>query len=93
MGLITTSNVFVPTITQTDQGRDGEMSRLLSAALVDRQFCERLLSEPDLALANGYNGESFSLSLKERQFVLSTQFNSLPDLAERWVTLNHQFNC
>jgi len=93
MGIITTNTVFIPTITQQEQGRDGEMSRLLSAALVDNQFCELLLSEPDLALAHGYNGESFLLSYKEKQFVMSTPFQSLPDLAEGWVKLNHQFNC
>ena len=59
MGLITTSHVFLSTSNQPDQMRYGEMSRLLTAALVDRQFCDLLLTRPDLALANGYEGEPF----------------------------------
>lgn len=85
----TTSNVFLQTSIQLDQGREGEMNRLLGAALVDRQFCDLLLTRPALALANGYNGESFFLSFEERQFILATKSASLPDLAQRWVELNN----
>ena len=90
MVLIATSNLFVSTNTQADQARSGEISRLLSAALVDRQFCNLLLTKPDLALANGYCGESFQLSPKDRQFFLASKSNSLADLAENWVNFNHQ---
>jgi hypothetical protein len=88
MGLVTTSPVFTPINIKYEELRCGEMSRILSAALVDRQFCELLLKNPDLAISNGYNGESFVLSANERQFVEDTSFSSLPDLAQRWVNLN-----
>jgi hypothetical protein len=85
MDMITTSKVFLQIDSQVEQGKAGEMSRLLSAALVDRRFCDLLLARPDLALADGYNGESFHLSFKARQFILTTKSNSLVDLADRWV--------
>jgi hypothetical protein len=89
MVLTTTSNIFLSTSYQPDQARYGEISRLLSAALVDRQFCNLLLTRPDIALTNGYSGESFHLSSKERQFFLSAKSVSLTDLAERWVKFNN----
>lgn len=93
MVLTTTSNIFLPTSYQPDQARYGEISRLLSAALVDRKFCDLLLTRPDLALANGYAGEPFHLSSTERQFFLTTKSASLTDLAERWVKLNNRCSC
>ncbi len=62
-----------------------EMSRLISAALVDQGFCRLLLSNPLAALSRGYNGETFELSAVERSFVLSVQAESLTDFAARWV--------
>ena len=64
-----------------------EMSRLVSAALVDQGFCRLLLSNPLAALSRGYNGETFDLSAVERSFVLSVQAESLTDFASRWVML------
>lgn len=90
MGLLTTSNVFLLTYNQLDQEKTGEMSRLFNAALVDRQFCDLLLTRPTLALANGYNGEPFLLNFKDRQFLLTTKSDSLADLAERWVKFNNR---
>ena len=89
MGLITSNTVFVTTKNWLDQGRAGEMSRLINAALVDRQFCNLLLTQPSLALANGYNGEQFLLGYKDKQFLLATKSDSLADLAERWVQFNN----
>ena len=85
MGLPTTSNVFMSTNTQPNRVRHGEVGRLLNAAIVDRQFCDLLLTRPDLALANGYSGEPFLLSSKERQFILTAKSTSLADLAKRWI--------
>jgi hypothetical protein len=62
-----------------------EMSRLINAALVDQSFCSRLLSEPASAIENGYNGEKFSLSSLETEFVFSVKANSLTDFAIRWT--------
>jgi len=61
------------------------MSHLINAALVDKEFCELLLTNPSDALAQGCYGEKFNLPRKERQFVLTTQAASLTDFAERWI--------
>jgi hypothetical protein len=41
---------------------NGEMSRLVTAAVVNKKFCDLLLTSPAAALAAGYNGESFYLT-------------------------------
>jgi hypothetical protein len=63
----------------------GEVSRLFNAALVDRKFCHLLLAEPEVALAQGYNNETFHLALEDRHFVLATRAASLADLAAGWL--------
>lgn len=68
-----------------------EMSRLISAAVVDHDFCQLLLTSPLTALAKGCNGEWFDLSYEEFLFVLSVEANSLTDFAARWV--EQEKNC
>ena len=58
-----------------------EISRLLAAAVVNKNFRELLLRDPSQALAQGYRGESFSLSPKERELVISIQAGDLNDFA------------
>lgn len=57
------------------------VGRLLSAAVVNRQFRDLLLSNPQAALRNGYQGESFSLSHDERNLVVSIRADTLTDFA------------
>ena len=57
--------------------------RVFAAAVVDRQFCDMLLQDPDTALQNGYLGEPFSLSREERDLIVSIRASSLPDLARQ----------
>jgi hypothetical protein len=62
--------------------KDGELSRLISAAVVSQKFCDLLLSDPATALRIGYNGSGpFRLAPKEQELVLSTCASSLVDLA------------
>ena len=61
------------------------MNHLINAALVDKRFCELLISNPKMALDQGYCGERFDLAPREKQFVLSAGASSLPDFAERWL--------
>ena len=61
----------------------GEISRLLTAAVVNRGFCKLLLTNPASALARGYNGESFRLRSEEQDLVLSIQAKSLADFASQ----------
>ena len=60
-----------------------ELSRLMAAAVVSSKFCNLLLTDPDLALKTGFQGEDFSFSDGERDLILSIRSNSLPDLANQ----------
>jgi hypothetical protein len=61
--------------------RRGELSRLMIAAVVNKKFCDLLLTNPKLALAAGCNGEVFHLAPEEYHLILSIQATSLADLA------------
>ena len=58
-----------------------EYSRILSAAVINRQFRDTLLTNPDKAISNGFNGESFDLSSDERDELSSLRGLSLKDFA------------
>jgi hypothetical protein len=58
-----------------------ELSRLLTAAVVNRGFCKLLLTNPATALERGYNGESFRLGREEHDLILSIRAQSLADFA------------
>lgn len=55
---------------------------LFAAAVVNRQFRQTLLENPETALKNGYLGEVFELSIEERKRVTSASAHSLADLAK-----------
>jgi hypothetical protein len=59
------------------------LSRVFSAAVVNRQFCDMLLEDPYIALKRGYLGEIFSLSREEEDLIVSIRANSLADLAKQ----------
>lgn len=61
----------------------GELSRLISAAVVNQEFCSLLLSNPARALAAGYYGERFHLASQEEQLVLSIQAATLAEFAKQ----------
>ncbi len=58
-----------------------ELSRLISAAVVNQKFCSLLLADPALALATGYDGEAFRLATEEQELILSIRATSLADFA------------
>jgi hypothetical protein len=57
------------------------ISRLISAAVINQRFRKLLLTNPEMALVSGYNGESFRLEREEKELVLSIQATSLSDFA------------
>lgn len=59
----------------------GEISRLLTAAVINEGFRKMLLSNPEMALTKGYKGESFHLSKEERTRLTSIHATSLTDFA------------
>jgi hypothetical protein len=60
-----------------------EISRLLTAAVVSRKFCQLLLADPLLAMRSGYNGETFQLSADEANLLSSIRATTLRDFAEQ----------
>jgi hypothetical protein len=60
-----------------------ELSRLLAAAVVNPSFCHLLLVDPQQAIENGYQGETFLLSDVERYLLLFIHAGTLADLARQ----------
>jgi hypothetical protein len=58
-----------------------ELSRLISAAVVSREFCSLLLTNAQSALASGYGGESFRLATEDHELVLKIKATTLSDFA------------
>ena len=56
---------------------------LFAAAVVNRQFRELLLKNPEAALKLGYLGERFELSREERERLTSVRVQSLAELAQK----------
>jgi len=68
------------------------ISKLLSAAIVDRSFQKVLLTRPEEAMANGYNGEIFDLTEDDRAMIMTIQATSIKDFAAQLVRLREN-NC
>lgn len=66
-------------------GRTDELNRLLSAAVVSKSFRNILINSPEVALASGYQGETFNLSDVDRDWLFSITATSLVDLAANMV--------
>jgi hypothetical protein len=67
-----------------------EMNRLLCAAVVSKSFRSMLMTNPEIAVATGYQGESFNLSDEDRGWLTSIRPANLVDLAANLVA--HQQN-
>ena len=70
-----------------NSGLKRELSRVISAAVVNRQFCDLLLIDPNKALSTGYCGENFSLDSDERDRLGSIRAGSLAEFAARVAML------
>lgn len=68
------------------------ISRLISAAVVDKTFRKLLLTKPALAMALGYNGENFDLTEEDQALIQTIQAASLPDFAAQLLRLREN-NC
>ncbi len=65
---------------------DDELNRLLCAAVVSKRFRNVLISNPEIAVSSGYQGESFNLSEEDRSWLYSMRPANLVDLAANIVT-------
>jgi hypothetical protein len=61
------------------------LNKLFAAAVVNNQFCQLLLDQPEIALQQGYFGDSFDLSLEEQALIISIRARSLPELAQQVI--------
>jgi hypothetical protein len=59
------------------------LHRLFAAAIVNDQFRNTLLREPDKALANGYLGQTFALSDQEKKIIKAIRAETLTDFAQK----------
>jgi hypothetical protein len=60
-----------------------ELSRLLTAAIINQEFCSLLLANPAVAMAAGFNGQPFQLTSDDQELVLSIRAISLADFAQQ----------
>ena len=58
-----------------------EISRILTAAVINESFRKQLLANPDKALTVGYRGEPFHLAKEERSQLASIRASSLAEFA------------
>ncbi len=58
-----------------------EYSRILSAAVINKNFRENLLKDPARAIARGFNGESFQLTADETKRLVALKGLSLSEFA------------
>jgi hypothetical protein len=80
-------NILLQDITQAQ-----EVSRLLTAAVVNPEFCTLLLTNTPIALSSGYNGETFDFTSDVQTQILSIQATSLKEFAAQLIKERHNGN-
>ncbi len=70
-----------PTITTKQQLASAEISRILSAAVINNGFRKMLLADPIKAISNGYSGEKFDIGSDEKTRLAGIRATSLADFA------------
>lgn len=68
--------------------REREFSRILSAAVINQNFCKLLLKDPELAIRSGYGGEDFNLAVEETQRLSLIRAATLADFARQLNNLS-----
>jgi len=74
------------TISAHTTGPHPEVTRLLAAAVVNKQFRVLLLNDPVQALNTGYQGEKFAFTKYERDLIFSINAKSLSELAGQLIS-------
>jgi len=64
-----------------------EISRLLTAAVVNIHFRQMLLANPGKAISRGYAGEAFRITSDEKKRLSSIRATSLADFASQAVQM------
>ena len=71
------------TCVRTAQVRQTEISRLLTAAVINRKFRTLLLTNPASAIDRGFQGEPFRLEREEKDLILAIHATSLAEFARQ----------
>jgi hypothetical protein len=58
-----------------------EYSRILSAAVVNSNFCKLLLTDPEKAILGGFAGEDFNLAIEDTKKLSLIRAGSLAEFA------------
>lgn len=66
-----------------------EFGRVISAAIVNADFCERLLDNPLKALNLGYNGQQFYFSKEELRLLGAINAEDLKDFAAKLLQIDN----
>ena len=82
MAILTFDTYPIRKLSKPVSARTG-LHRLFAAAVVSDQFRKTLLSKPEEALANGYLGQTFALSDREKMIIKSVRADTLTDLAQQ----------
>jgi hypothetical protein len=84
MSMLTLSTRPIPSFSvRKSANEQSGLHRLLAAAVVNSQFREVLLSEPEMALASGYLGQTFSLTDQEKTVISNVRAKNLTDFAQQ----------
>ena len=65
------------------QAVNSEISRIVSAAVVNKHFCSTLLTNPSSAISQGYCGEPFRLSAAQKDRIAMIKESSLEGFAAK----------
>ena len=69
--------------------RSNDINRLFAAAVIDREFCQLLLTNPTRAIIQGYYGEKFQLPPETTAQLQSIQAASLSEFARQLAVKNN----
>lgn len=69
--------------------REREYSRIMTAAVISERFRRLLLTNPGLAIKNGYNGEAFHLAADESRRIAAIRATTLAEFAHQMNSFNH----
>jgi hypothetical protein len=75
-------DVMLVRVVDTPTNNTG-INELFAAAVINHDFCRLLLDQPEIALQQGYLGESFNLTPEEQALIISIRAKSLPELARQ----------
>jgi hypothetical protein len=72
---------------KANRSANPEISRIISAAVINKRFCNALLKDPSTAISHGFFGEPFRLSLEQKNRISMIKENSLEGFAGQLAQL------